>query len=131
MVEHKSSFSSFSKIIPSIRMNTQDSQINNDLFTDNDKEIIYNSAKDYLVTNRDIKWKSIKTKIKKDPGKFSLNDMKNVWNSKQRQLAREARAEVQDEIYLYDPSNENYDNNNYTTSLNSFYNFIQKLVPAY
>ncbi|CAI2167358.1 11842_t:CDS:2 [Funneliformis geosporum] len=92
------------------------------------------TMKDYLVTNRNIEWKSIKTKIKKDPGKFSLNDMKNVWNSKQRQLAREARAEVQDEIYLYDPSNENYENydkNNYTTFLNSFYNFIQKLVPAY
>ncbi|CAG8549019.1 5244_t:CDS:2 [Funneliformis caledonium] len=101
----------------------------NELFTKEDKDIIYKAAKDYLDANRDIQWKSIKTKIQKDPRKYSLNDLKSVWNSKQRQLerearqqAREARAEVQDDVYLYDPSTKD-DNYNYTTPLT---NLIQK-----
>ncbi|CAG8547911.1 2583_t:CDS:2 [Funneliformis mosseae] len=111
------------------RSKVQDSSNINELFTKEEKDIIYKTAKDYLDANRDIQWKSIKTKIQKDPRKYSLNDMKNVWNSKQRQLelearqqAREARAEVQDEVYLYDPSTKD-DNYNYTTPLT---NLIQK-----
>ncbi len=55
-------------------------------FTDENKNIQLN------------KWKVLQSKIPKDSPTFSPNDLRNVWHSKQIQLAREARAEVHDEV---------------------------------
>ena len=96
---------------------------NNSHLTDEEKEMIYAFVGDYLKKNKIIQWnewKILQSKILNDSHKFSPDDLRNVWHSKQIQLVREARAEVHDDVVNFNL----FDNNNSTTPKNIFSYFL-------
>ncbi|GBB99976.1 hypothetical protein RclHR1_00370017 [Rhizophagus clarus] len=62
-------------------------------FTNEEKEYIYGWVGDYLSLNKEnIPWKTLQSKIEEEFGRFrSRNDIKNIWYSRERRLARQAK----------------------------------------
>jgi len=85
-------------------------------------------VEDYLKENKiiQLKWKILQSKIPKDSHNFSPDDLRNVWHSKQIQLAQEARAEVHDEVVILETKFSTKNNDNYLRT--TFSNFLSQCM---
>ncbi|CAB4383772.1 hypothetical protein RhiirA5_430562 [Rhizophagus irregularis] len=66
--------------------------VSNEPFSNEEKGYIYSWVEDYLSSNKKtIPWKTLQSKMEEEFRRFrSRNDIKNIWYSRERRLARQA-----------------------------------------
>ncbi|RIA80667.1 hypothetical protein C1645_838296, partial [Glomus cerebriforme] len=68
---------------------------NHEPFSQEEKNYIYEKARNYQKTNNKIQWTKLQAEMKMKIGKFrSRNDLKNICNAKKRRFKAENRVEM-------------------------------------